>query len=105
MDEGQISQVVNNLVINVFEAMPRGGTALIRAKNAYVGKDQRRTLKEGKYVRVSVADHGEGISPEKRPRIFDPYFTTKETGTGLGLATSYSISGCTEACLPTDRKW
>jgi two-component system, cell cycle sensor histidine kinase and response regulator CckA len=89
MNEGQISQVVNNLVINALEAMPRGGTVLIRAKNAYVGKDQRRPLKEGKYVRVSVADHGEGISPEKIPRIFDPYFTTKKTETGLGLATSY----------------
>jgi CheY-like chemotaxis protein len=91
MDEWQISQVVNNLVINALEAMPRGGSVLIRAKNAYVGKDQRRPLKEEKYVRVSVADHGEVISPEKIPRIFDPYFTTKETGTGLGLATSYSI--------------
>jgi hypothetical protein len=48
-------------------------------------------LKEGRYVRVSVADHGEGISPANMPKIFDPYFTTKKTGTGLGLATSYSI--------------
>ena len=91
MDEGQISQVVNNLVINALQAMPGGGSVLIRAKNAYVGKDQGLPLKEGKYVRVSVADHGEGISPKNIPKIFDPYFTTKETGTGLGLATSYSI--------------
>ena len=48
-------------------------------------------MKEGKYVRVSIADHGEGISPANIPKIFDPYFTTKKTGTGLGLATSYSI--------------
>ncbi|MGO9567220.1 MAG: ATP-binding protein [Desulfomonilaceae bacterium] len=91
IDEGQISQVVNNLVINALQAMPRGGSVLIRAKNVYVGNDQRLRLKEGKYVRVSIADHGEGISPANMPKIFDPYFTTKETGTGLGLATSYSI--------------
>jgi two-component system, cell cycle sensor histidine kinase and response regulator CckA len=91
MDEGQISQVINNLVINALQAMPRGGSVLIRAKNVSVGKDPGLRLKEGKYVRVSVADHGEGISPANIPRIFDPYFTTKKTGTGLGLATSYSI--------------
>jgi signal transduction histidine kinase/CheY-like chemotaxis protein len=91
MDEGQISQVINNLVINALEAMPRGGSLLIRAKNTCVHKDERLPLKEGKYVRVSVADHGEGVSPENISKIFDPYFTTKETGTGLGLATSYSI--------------
>jgi two-component system cell cycle sensor histidine kinase/response regulator CckA len=91
MDEGQISQVVNNLVINALQAMPGGGSVLIRAKNMYVGKDQGLRLKEGKYVRVSVADHGEGISGQNIRKIFDPYFTTKETGTGLGLATSYSI--------------
>jgi two-component system, cell cycle sensor histidine kinase and response regulator CckA len=91
MDEGQISQVVNNLVINSLQAMPRGGSVLIRAKNVYVGKGQGVRLKEGKYVRVSVADHGEGISRANISKIFDPYFTTKKTGTGLGLATSYSI--------------
>ncbi|MGO9572195.1 MAG: ATP-binding protein, partial [Desulfomonilaceae bacterium] len=91
MDEGQISQVVNNLVINALQAMPGGGSVLIRAKNVYVGKDQGLRLKEGKYVRISIADHGEGISPANMSKIFDPYFTTKETGTGLGLATSYSI--------------
>ncbi|MGB6067036.1 MAG: ATP-binding protein [Desulfomonilaceae bacterium] len=91
MDEGQISQVVNNLVINAFDAMPHGGSVLIRAKNIHVAKDQGYPLKEGKYVRVSVADQGEGIPPENMSKIFDPYFTTKKTGTGLGLATSYSI--------------
>jgi signal transduction histidine kinase/CheY-like chemotaxis protein len=91
MDEGQISQVVNNLVINALQAMPQGGSVLIRAKNVTVREDQKLPLKEGKYVRVSVADHGEGISPENIPKIFDPYFTTKKMGTGLGLATSYSI--------------
>jgi len=91
MDEGQISQVVNNLVINALQAMPRGGSVLMRAKNVSVGNGKGPRLKEGKYVRVSVADHGEGISQENLPKIFDPYFTTKKTGTGLGLATSYSI--------------
>jgi PAS domain S-box-containing protein len=91
MDEGQISQVVNNLVINALQSMPHGGSVLIRAKNVTLGEAQRLPLEAGKYVRVSVADHGEGISPENIPKIFDPYFTTKEKGTGLGLATSYSI--------------
>jgi len=91
MDEGQIGQVVNNLVINGCQAMPSGGTIAIGACNMGIGKGNSIGLKEGRYVRVSVTDTGVGIPRENIRKIFDPYFSTKEKGTGLGLALSYSI--------------
>jgi len=84
-DEGQLSQVINNLVINAVQSMPDGGTVIVRAKNAdpvHVG---------GRWVEISVADSGTGIPEQHLQRIFDPYFTTKQQGSGLGLATCYSI--------------
>ncbi len=92
IDEGQISQVVANLVINAEQAMPLGGRILISAKNIrYAGDDPNLPLPAGRYVRIQVADEGTGIPPKYLARIFDPYFTTKPKGSGLGLATSYSI--------------
>lgn len=91
MDAGQISQVIENLTINSVQAMPQGGTVFVHARNTHVRAGGGLPLKEGKYVRVSIADQGSGIPKKDLPRIFDPYFTTKEKGTGLGLATSYSI--------------
>lgn len=91
-DKGQISQVINNLVINADQAMPNGGTIRIWAENVEnepthpVGD-----LEQGIYVRVVVEDEGVGISPEDLHKIFDPYFTTKKSGHGLGLASTYSI--------------
>ncbi|GAB4299344.1 MAG: hypothetical protein Fur0034_10990 [Desulfuromonadia bacterium] len=82
-DEGQISQCLNNLLINARQAMPQGGT--IRIVGSVVTVEGRR------FVEIRVSDEGEGIPPEIIDRIFDPYFTTKETGSGLGLATVYSI--------------
>ncbi len=90
-DIGQISQVINNLVINAQQAMPHGGVIAIRAKNVHIGSRQVLPLKRGRYIRFEVEDEGVGIAKEHLPRIFDPYFTTKQTGSGLGLATSYSI--------------
>ncbi|MHB8843142.1 MAG: hybrid sensor histidine kinase/response regulator [Nitrospirota bacterium] len=91
-DEGQISQVLNNLVINAAQAIPAGGgTVTVRCSNVTVPPGKEQILKEGKYVRVSVRDSGCGIPREHLNKIFDPYFTTKEKGIGLGLATSYSI--------------
>jgi two-component system cell cycle sensor histidine kinase/response regulator CckA len=91
-DEGQIGQVIQNIVINAEQAMPLGGMIHITAKNARLTKKGRpRSLKEGKYVVTTVQDSGIGISEDFLPRIFDPYFTTKKKGSGLGLATSYSI--------------
>ncbi len=91
MDAGQIHQVINNLVINAGHAMPHGGTLQVDAANVMVNDMDGLPLENGPYVRVSVRDTGMGIPQEYLQKIFDPYFTTKETGTGLGLATSYSI--------------
>ncbi|MBA4373369.1 MAG: hypothetical protein C0402_10990 [Thermodesulfovibrio sp.] len=91
-DEGQISQVVQNLALNADQAMPQGGTIEIRARNIEAPQQGLPSLlNKGTYVAVAVQDTGSGISEENLPKIFDPYFTTKEKGSGLGLATSYSI--------------
>ncbi len=90
-DEGQISQVINNVVINAGQAMPKGGTIRIRGENVVLGDKNETALPAGKYLRLDVVDFGKGIAPEHLPMIFDPYFTTKPKGTGLGLATSFSI--------------
>jgi PAS domain S-box-containing protein len=91
VDVGQMSQVIQNLVINADQAMPEGGTVTIRCENTVVGPDSGLPLGAGRYVKICVADRGVGISPENLPKIFDPYFTTKQKGSGLGLTTSYSI--------------
>ncbi len=91
IDKGQISQVINNLIINASQAMPEGGIIRIYAENMSIDAENGISLKEGKYVKISVKDQGIGIPQEYLDKIFDPYFTTKQTGSGLGLATSYSI--------------
>ena len=91
VDEGQISQVIQNLIINADHAMPEGGTITISSENAVVAEPSPLPLRPGNYVKISVRDHGVGISREQLSKIFDPYVTTKEQGSGLGLATSYSI--------------
>ena len=95
VDEGQISQVISNIAINARQAMPEGGVIDVEADNLVLKQDgslgTRLPLPSGEYVRISVRDHGMGIKAEDISRIFDPYFTTKPDGTGLGLATSHSI--------------
>ncbi len=93
-DPQQISQVVQNLLINAQQAMPDGGTVVLSADNhLVVGGEQSGSalLKDGEYVRISVEDDGPGMSREVLSKIFDPYFTTKLQGSGLGLSTAYSI--------------
>ena len=90
-DEGQISQVINNLVLNADEAMPAGGTLKIQAENVALKKTEIPLLPSGDYVHIDITDTGIGISPEHLQRIFEPYFTTKQRGSGLGLTTAYSI--------------
>ncbi|MDD5311870.1 MAG: PAS domain S-box protein [Dehalococcoidia bacterium] len=91
IDEGQISQVVHNLIVNANQAMPQGGTIGISASNIVLDAGNELSLRDGRYIKISVSDQGIGIPDTYLKNIFDPYFTTKQKGTGLGLATSYSI--------------
>ena len=91
VDEGQISQVIHNLVINADQAMPQGGMIEVRAENISVNGQGSMPLPEGNYIAVAVRDQGIGISQEYITKIFDPFFTTKQKGSGLGLASCYSI--------------
>ncbi len=90
-DEGQISQVCSNLIINAAQAMPGGGRLTISAENETLDDVNLCDLPAGPYVKLSFADEGCGISEEDQKKIFDPYFTTKLNGNGLGLASAISI--------------
>ena len=91
-DAGQLGQVIQNIVLNADQAMPLGGVVKISARNM-AGSDTAlpSTLVKGNYVQLVIEDKGMGIPEQYLDKIFDPYFTTKEKGSGLGLATSYSI--------------
>jgi PAS domain S-box-containing protein len=92
IDSGQINQVLNNLVINADQAMPEGGLLTVSAKNVPRAKvDRALNLQGENYVLLSFKDQGLGIPQKNLNRIFDPYFTTKQKGSGLGLASCYSI--------------
>jgi PAS domain S-box-containing protein len=90
-DEGQLAQVIQNIVLNADQAMPLGGRVTITARNLPAGAAAAHGLADGDYVEIAIEDQGGGIPAHHLDRIFDPYFTTKEKGSGLGLATSYSI--------------
>jgi PAS domain S-box-containing protein len=92
VDEGQISQVIQNIMLNAAQSMPLGGTVSVVVKNVHASeKGLPATLPKGNYIEISIKDNGVGIPEHYLTRIFDPYFTTKEKGSGLGLAMSYSI--------------
>lgn len=91
VDAGQIEQVVNALMLNARETMPHGGTVRISAHNVELEEKVGTPLPAGRYIKVMIADRGEGVLEELATKIFDPYFTTKPTGSGLGLSISYSI--------------
>ena len=91
VDKGQINQVINNLLINADQAMPEGGIINIAAENCAVTEGDNLPIGCGNYVKISINDQGTGIPEEYFLKIFDPYFTTKQKGSGLGLATTYSI--------------
>jgi len=88
-DEGQLAQAFGNLLINAVQSMPGGGRVSVVAENC--SPEGAPGSPPGGFVAVEVADSGGGIPPEIIPRIFDPYFTTREAGSGLGLAITFSI--------------
>jgi len=90
-DRGLLSQVMTNLIINADQAMPDGGTLTIEAMNIDRLTDDLSPHLSGNFICIKISDEGTGISKEQQKTIFDPYFTTKEAGSGLGLATTLSI--------------
>ena len=101
-DAGQLTQVVNNLLINASQAMDDKGTITIEARNVTIDADAMEPLKEGRYVLVSIKDQGAGILKQNLKKIFDPYFTTRDKGSGLGLASAYSIIKNHEGYIDVD---
>jgi two-component system cell cycle sensor histidine kinase/response regulator CckA len=91
VDFGQISQGINNIVINADRAMPEGGIIQVAAENLIIDDGHGLPLKPGRYIRISIKDQGVGIAEKHLVKIFDPYFKTKHGGNGLGLAATYSI--------------
>ena len=91
IDEDQIHQVINNILINADQAMPDGGLITIKVQNLHITSTLGLPLPDGDYVRFSFIDEGIGISPKNLDKIFDPYYTTKQFGNGLGLTTAFSI--------------
>lgn len=91
IDEGQISQVIHHLIIHAQQAMPEGGIIKVTAENITADAGHSLPLKNGKYLKIAVKDQGRGIPEEHISKIFDPYFTTTREGSGLGLASAYSI--------------
>ena len=94
-DTAQISEMIVNLAINAQEAMEQGGAIEVSARNEHLTSDSISTPKAGKYVHLSIKDHGKGIPEELLSKVFDPYFSTKERGAtkgmGLGLTMAYAI--------------
>ena len=93
-DPGQISQVAHNIMINAVQAMPTGGRLTIQAKNMWINKLDNPlpiSLPPGPYVQITISDEGIGIDKDQLEKIFDPYFSTKTDGQGLGLASVYAI--------------
>ena len=91
IDTGQISQVIQNIIVNAGQAMPTGGVIAINCSNYCLESGDIIPLSSGNYVKIVVKDQGIGIPAEMLDNIFDPYFTTKQNGSGLGLAITHSI--------------
>ncbi|HBL16336.1 MAG: hypothetical protein A2X36_02870 [Elusimicrobia bacterium GWA2_69_24] len=104
MDRDQVAQVVQNLCINAAQAMPQGGTITLVSSAIHLAAGALGSLPAGPYVRVTVQDAGTGIPAEILPRIFDPYFSTKGKGRGLGLAVCHSIVAKHGGALTVDSR-
>lgn len=90
-DAGQLAQALQNVVMNAGQAMPRGGAVTVRARNVTAPTPELPWLPEGRHAVITVSDTGEGIPLDVLPRIFEPYFTTRERSSGLGLAVAWSV--------------
>lgn len=91
VDEGQMTQVIHNIIINATQAMPAGGVLTVSVRNEVLNDKNAFALPPGPYLRLTFIDQGCGIPTDDLKRIFDPYFTTKSTGIGLGLSSVHSI--------------
>ncbi len=91
IDRGQIDQALQSVIRNADQAMPEGGTVTIRGENVALGPRTTLPLRPGRYLKIGITDEGRGIPEQDLERIFDPYFTTKEQGSGLGLAAAYAL--------------
>lgn len=91
IDRGQLDQVLNNIINNADEAMPEGGSIIVKSHNVDITQSHNLPVKSGKYVCISISDNGEGIDKTILHRIFDPYFTTRNSSNGLGLTTAFAI--------------
>lgn len=102
-DQGQVNQVLMNLYVNAWQAMPGGGELHVQTENVLIDKDYGKTyqIKPGRYVKISVTDTGTGMDKSVMEKIFDPFFTTKDMGigTGLGLASAYGIIMNHDGCI------
>ncbi len=103
-DRDQIIQVIGNIVANAEQAMPLGGTIKTSLKNEVIKEDTTLPLKAGRYVKMTIEDKGVGIAKKHLPLIFDPYFTTKQRGSGMGLTTTYSLIEKHDGHITVDSK-
>jgi len=91
IDRGQIGQVIQNIILNASQAMPSGGVTTISIKNKHMDEGNPISIPEGDYVTIAIQDEGYGIESRNLKKIFDPYFSTKTEGNGLGLTICHSI--------------
>lgn len=91
IDQGQMSQVIQNIIINGNQAMPEGGIIKVNCENIDFERSKKEGLTPHDYIKISIKDSGIGINPAQLDKIFDPYFSTKQQGSGLGLAVCHSI--------------
>jgi signal transduction histidine kinase len=105
VDVGLINQVIHNIVLNANQAMPDGGRIRVIGENLTVEDKHSLPVKPGRYVRISIMDHGKGIAKEDIAKVFDPFFSTKAEGSGLGLATAYSIVKKHDGHISVESEW
>ncbi len=102
VDEGQITQVFNNIIVNAKEALPNGGLIKVKAENFYA--NNVLGISNGDYIKITFEDNGTGINEKNFKKIFDPYFTTKTKGNGLGLSICYSVVKKHNGIITVDSK-